>query len=206
MALPGRHCVAGFDRTLALIVPFTHQQPQTASDNSPGHKGSQPVQTLWCSNSNMLLTQLAHRTSLGTTRQHKRLATAAQAQRTHVSSGKAAGATPVLAATAPNQLTISPAEQQQHHQAPEQPSSIKFSKRQLLTFGCACCLALQAQQQQPAAADSGHFSYSGAHTWLLLQHHPQQGVQGSSTLPIAAMFCSQLEWFSWGKLPQQPEH
>jgi hypothetical protein len=135
-----------------------------------------------------MLTQLAHPTSLRTTAQHKRLATVTHAQRTHVSSGKPAGATPVLAATAPTQLTITPAEQQQYHQVPEQPSSIKFSKRQLLTFSCACCLALQAQQQQPAAADSGHFSYSGVDTWLLLLHHAQQGVQGSTGPSDVGMF------------------
>jgi hypothetical protein len=59
------------------------------------------------------------------------------------------------------------------HSAPEQPSdsfkdqhktqelNVNVSKRQLLVFGCAYCLSLQTQQLLPAAADSGHFTYTG---------------------------------------------
>lgn len=53
-------------------------------------------------------------------------------------------------------------------QQQQQALPITFSKRQLLAFG-ACCLSLQAQQQLPAAADSGHFRYAGAQA---ATHHP----------------------------------
>jgi hypothetical protein len=48
----------------------------------------------------------------------------------------------------------------------QQAFPVVSSKRQLLAFGCACCLSLQAQQQLPAAADSGQFTYAGAQTTM----------------------------------------
>lgn len=54
---------------------------------------------------------------------------------------------------------------QHHPAAAEQQSAaaaINVSKRQLLAFGCSCCLSLYTQQCQPASAYSGSFSYAGA--------------------------------------------
>lgn len=60
-------------------------------------------------------------------------------------------------------LTARTAMPQDKQQLSEEVSPLmNVSKRQLMAFGCACCLSLQTQQQLPAAADSGQFSYDGA--------------------------------------------
>lgn len=127
---------------------------------------------------------------------HKRLAATAAVVHhaattsTRISSSTASKAPAVEAPTA-----AAPASPDGQHAptaaAPQQQQGIKFSKRQLLTFSCACCLSLQAQQRLPAAGDSGHFSYEG-----------EQGVPawlancGTTAVGLAVMFLLTSAWWS----------
>lgn len=79
---------------------------------------------------------------------------------THVSTVRTARPSTTTAAVPPSK-NVQPLQQQVVEQEQQQTINVNVSKRQLLAFGCACCLSLQAQQQSPAAADSGHYSYEG---------------------------------------------